>query len=77
MFTLDLHGTNHRDVVERVSSFLNWAEIPCRIITGNSEKMKQLTKDVVKKYGYSCYNESAFNHGSLIVVEYTILQEEK
>ena len=67
--TLDLHKIEHRDVEETVARFLNWAEVPCRIITGNSNRMKTLVKKMVDKYGYSCYNESAVNHGSLIVVE--------
>jgi hypothetical protein len=67
--TLDLHATRHADVEDTVCKFLNWTEPPCRVITGNSVKMKKIVKEVVKKYGYSCYNESSFNHGSLIVVE--------
>jgi len=70
--TLDLHKTKHGDVENLVCNFLNWAEPPCRIITGNSEKMKEIVKEVVKNYKYSCYNESMYNHGSLIVVEESI-----
>jgi len=66
---LDLHNIRHSAAVEKISCFLNWAELPCRIITGNSKKMKQITEEVVKKYGYSCYNESAYNSGSLLVVD--------
>jgi|TARA_A100001015_G_scaffold245508_1_gene281487 hypothetical protein len=66
--TLDLHKTRHQDVEERVARFLNWAEVPCRIITGDSNTMKTIVKEMVDKYGYHCYNESAINHGSLIVV---------
>jgi hypothetical protein len=70
--TLNLHEIKHQDVEETVASFLNWSEVPCRIITGNSNRMKKLVKEVVDRYGYSCYNESAVNHGSLIVVEEVI-----
>jgi len=70
--TLDLHETKHADVEESVARFLNWTEVPCRIITGNSERMKNIVKKMVDKYGYSCYNESAFNFGSFIIVESTI-----
>lgn len=70
--TLDLHSTRHHDVEEAVARFLNWAEIPCRIVTGDSNKMKTIVKKMVDRYGYSCYTESTVNHGSLIVVEETI-----
>ncbi len=32
---LDLHGTRHHEVDEKVRRFLNFAELPCQIITGN------------------------------------------
>tara|TARA_Y100000004_G_C8750229_1_gene342072 strand:- start:281 stop:508 length:228 start_codon:yes stop_codon:yes gene_type:complete len=67
--TLDLHKTRHQDVEEKVARFLNWVDPPCRIITGDSNKMKTIVKEMVDKYGYHCYNESALNYGSLIVVE--------
>jgi hypothetical protein len=57
------------DVEESVAKFLNWAETPCRIITGNSGRMKNIVEKMVDKYGYACYNESAYNFGSLIVVD--------
>ena len=67
--TLDLHKTKHKDVEDTVASFLNWAEIPCRIVTGNSNRMRRIVEKMVDKYGYHCYNENTLNHGSLIVVE--------
>jgi len=67
--TLNLHRVRHCDVEERVCSFLNWTDPPCRIITGKSPIMKELVLKVVDRYDYCCYNESAINYGSLIVVE--------
>ena len=72
MKTLDLHETKHIDVEESVAQFLNWVDVPCRIITGNSGRMKNIVEKMVDKYGYICYNESAFNFGSLIVVDQKI-----
>lgn len=69
--TLDLHRTRHSDVEEQVCSFLNWGAVPCRIITGKSQKMRDIVKKVVDSYGYSCYDESPLNYGSLIVVDQT------
>jgi hypothetical protein len=67
--TLDLHEVRHRDVEEVICKFLNWTPPPCRIITGNSEEMRKIAKKKIKEYGFICYSESAYNHGSLIVVE--------
>ena len=69
MKTLDLHNTRHCDVEEKISRFLNWAEVPCRIITGNSDRMKKITKKILKRYDLACYNENDYNHGSYIVVD--------
>ena len=60
---------NPSDRDKDYDSFLNWAEIPCRIITGNSNRMRRIVEKMVDKYGYHCYNENTLNHGSLIVVE--------
>jgi len=67
--TLDLHEMKHQDVENVVCTFLNWTEPPCRIITGNSKKMKDIAKEVIERYGFSCHNESTLNHGSLIITE--------
>ena len=69
MKTMDLHRFRHTDVEDAVATFLNWTEMPCRIITGNSERMKKIVRKIVADYGYKCYPESAYNDGALIVVE--------
>ena len=69
METLDLHRTRHADVEEKVCKFLNWSEVPCRIITGKSPKMRGIVEKIVDRYGYVCYDESALNYGSMIVIE--------
>lgn len=69
MKTLDLHNIKHSIVEDKLAEFLNWEETPLKIITGNSEKMREMAKEMINKYGYICYYESAYNHGALIVVE--------
>ncbi len=69
MRSMDLHKFKHSDVEEAVATFLNWTEPPCRIITGHSEKMKNIVRKIVTDYGYECYPESALNDGALIIVE--------
>ena len=55
MKTLDLHNVRHKDVIHQVEDFLAWEELPAKIITGNSDKMKQLVISVVKRYKLFCH----------------------
>ena len=54
MEVLDLHGERHQEVDEKVRKFLNFVELPCHIITGNSPEMKRIVETVVCEYGWSC-----------------------
>ena len=65
--TLDLHMTRHTLVDDKVREFLNFAELPVRIVTGKSKKMRDLTIAVIKEYEYEFCFESARNFGALIV----------
>ena len=67
METLDLHNKRHSEVQRLVEDFLIFNEPPVKIVTGNSDKMKQLVIDVVKKFGFYCHYENLRNYGSLIV----------
>ena len=69
METLDLHNQRHRDVERLVEDFLNWYDLPVKIITGNSNKMKQLVIDVVKRHKLYCHYENLRNSGCLIVTK--------
>ena len=64
--TLDLHGVRHAEAEERVRVFLNFVELPCKIITGDSEKMADIVKKIVKTYAWKCYNDP-YNTGILII----------
>lgn len=51
--SLDLHGTIHMDVRQKVISFIEsfWNnQTELRIITGNSLKMKGIVIDVIEEY---------------------------
>ena len=67
--SLDLHGTQHADVEEKVKSFLNFVELPCKIITGKSDKMKSLVQEIVYEYGWDCRVLDPVNTGTLLVRE--------
>lgn len=69
MESLDLHGVEHAKVDEKVRTFLNYADLPCKVVTGNSSRMKSIVQRLVIEYGWECREESAYNPGTFIVVE--------
>ena len=71
METLDLHGIKHQQVDEVTRSFLNFIDLPCQVVTGNSEQMKTIVKNVVREYEWFCYEKDSYNHGTLVIVEAT------
>ena len=55
---LDLHGTKHNEVKNKIDDFVNTHydfinEYPeLIIITGNSEKMKSIAKEILTEYSF-------------------------
>tara|TARA_Y100000034_G_C6526275_1_gene226637 strand:- start:175 stop:408 length:234 start_codon:yes stop_codon:yes gene_type:complete len=47
---LDLHRIKHEEVDRLVENFVLLNELPLRIITGNSDKMRQLVIKVLDKH---------------------------
>lgn len=72
MKILDLHGTRHKEADEKVRRFLNFTELPCQIITGNSPVMKDIVKRIVKEYDWFCHERDSYNYGTLIILEKNI-----
>ena len=70
MKELDLHGLSHEDVWDIVENFvlINSEELPLRIITGYSDKMKEIVTGVLDSYDY-VYERPAHNGGEIIVLE--------
>ena len=50
--TLNLHGVKHEDVDRLVENFVLLNDVPMKIITGNSEKMMELTLDVLNRHEF-------------------------
>ena len=48
MKVLDLHGDKHEVVEQKVHSFVYNNKLPVKIITGKSEKMRQIVIDTVQ-----------------------------
>ena len=69
MKSLDLHGIRHSKVDEKVRAFLNYVDLPCKVITGNSNQMKLIVQKLVIEYGWECHEESTYNSGTFIIVE--------
>ena len=46
---LDLHGIKHQEVDRLVENFILLNEVPLRIITGNSHKMKDIVIKVLDR----------------------------
>jgi len=69
MKELDLHGVFHSEVRDKVENFvlLNSKELPLRIITGDSNRMRNLTENILNKYKFY-YEVPAHNHGEIIVL---------
>ena len=68
--TLDLHGKRHEDVDRIVENFILLSEVPSKIITGNSDIMKELVKRVIERHGFD-WKYDVPNYGCLIVIEST------
>jgi hypothetical protein len=69
VLTLDLHGIKHVNVEGVLRDFLNFADLPCTVVTGNSSEMKHIVKCVVQEYGWHCYEKNTYNFGALTIVE--------
>lgn len=66
---LDLHGIFHSEVRDKVENFvlLHSTELPIRIITGDSQRMRNLTENILKKHNF-VYEIPAHNPGEIIVL---------
>lgn len=71
MSTLDLHGTKHAEVEDKLTSYFFWEKPGHRqytIITGNSKKMQELVFEWLERYEYKYYIPS-YNLGEIKIVE--------
>ena len=71
---LDLHGVSHEKAPDQIRGFFNFVELPCRVVTGKSEKMKEILFNLIEEYGWSHREESAYNSGAIVVFDSGDLQ---
>lgn len=69
MKELDLHGLMHHEVRDKVENFvlLNSNELPIRIIIGNSNRMRNLTENILNKHNFDYYSPP-HNSGEIIII---------
>jgi hypothetical protein len=65
---LDLHGIPHEEVRNAVENFVLTNDAPFRIITGLSERMRNLTQNILDKHKFQHY-VPAHNAGEIIVID--------
>ena len=68
---LDLHGKYHHDISNIVDQFI-WEAMKSKkhqveIITGNSDKMKEMVIDIINDYKFKYQIGDAYNNGYLKV----------
>ena len=68
MITLDLHGKRHDDVDRIVENFLLLSDLPCKVITGNSNKMKEIVLNVVERHELH-WRYDIPNYGGIVISE--------
>ena len=70
MNLLDLHGIKHSEVQKHLDSFIwenmNKGSREIDVITGISEQMKKIVRDIVIDYNMNCYEEP-LNPGKIII----------
>jgi len=69
-FEIDLHGKTHETVKEHLANWLivqyNRGNLPIKIITGNSEKMKKIVYDICKHHNFEV-GQSLISNGELVI----------
>ena len=57
MTEIDLHGFKHNEVEDKLANLLilhyNMGNFRVRLITGKSEKMKTIVRDIMKEHGFT------------------------
>ena len=63
---LDLHGVRHHEVDRLVENFVLLEEKPIRIITGNSDRMRELVINVLDRHSVEY---ESFKQGQLTILK--------
>ena len=65
----DCHNKTHFEVEDRLPNWLllNHKSCPIYVITGNSEKMREIVTKIINQYGFN-YVTPSYNYGLIIVL---------
>ena len=70
LYKLDLHGTFHKDVREKVDKFISKCilekALEVEVVTGHSDRMKELVNEVLDEYNLKGVTP-IFNNGTLLI----------
>ena len=69
---LDLHGQTHIEARYLVEEVIILNETPIKIVTGNSDQMKIIVKEIVEKHQMYYFPEHFSNFGAYIIQDKTI-----
>jgi len=69
---LDLHGKTHTEARFLIEEFILLNETPVKIVTGNSDKMKIIVKEIADKHKMYYFPEHFSNFGAYIIQDKTI-----
>lgn len=69
MQILDLHGERYEKVDRLVENFVLTANLPAKIITGNSNNMRAIVVDVLSRNGLTWAYESFYNLGAIVIYD--------
>lgn len=70
MKELDLHQKRHEEVLILIENFVILNELPVKIITGNSDKMKKIVINFLQEYEfkYTIGDFFKWNNGYITVI---------
>ena len=71
MTEIDLHGFKHDEVEDKLPNLLilhyNMGNFPIRLITGKSEKMKEIVRETCEEQGFTIDDFWNDNPGAIII----------
>ena len=71
MTEIDLHGFKHDEVEDKLANLLilhyNMGNFTIKLITGKSDKMKQIVRNIVKEHGFTEDDFWNDNPGTIIL----------